>query len=122
MAKRPVFTPFSEGHRLVLEVEIEFKWNPGFAPIQKRRNVAALHEAAAKQNHSPLLEVSTKSNEELGLRLSAFNLPVELDSGMSIPLECAFQGSKIFENGGPYTDIFKKSTRDCTAWKMGRKS
>ena len=112
MAKRPVFIPFSEGHRLVLEVEIEFKWNPGFAPIQKRKNVAALHKAAAKQNHSPLLEVSTKSNEELGLRLSAFNLPVELDSGMSIPLECAFQGSKIFENGGPYTDIFKKSTRD----------
>ena len=112
MAKRPVFIPFSEGNRLVLEVEIEFKWNPGFAPIQKRKNVAALHEAAEKQNHSPLLEVSTKSNEELGLRLSAFNLPVELDSGMSIPLECAFQGSKVFENGGPYSDIFKKSTRD----------
>ena len=45
MAKRPIFLPYSEGHRLVKEVMIEFVWHPGMAPTQKMKNVVALHEA-----------------------------------------------------------------------------
>lgn len=112
MAKRPIFIPFSEGNRLVREVDIEFKWNPGFAPIQKKKNIAALHENAAEKGYAPLLEVSTKSDEHLGRRLSAFNLTVELDDSSRIPLECVFQGSKVFENGGPYPDIFRRTSRE----------
>jgi hypothetical protein len=29
-----------------------------------------------------------------------------------VPLECAFQGSKIFERGGPYTDLYAADVRD----------
>jgi hypothetical protein len=118
MAKRPIFIPYSEGLRFVRELDIEFTWNPGFAPIQKKKNIVALHEAAKLKGFKQLLEVSTKSDIKLGERLSAFNMPVELDDGTSITLECAFQGSKVFENGGPYTDIYLKSSRE--AKKDGR--
>jgi hypothetical protein len=112
MARRPIFIPYSEGARLVREVDVEFKWNPGFAPVQKKKNIVALHESAKIQGFEHLLEVSTKSEIKLGTRLSAFNMPVELDDGTSIALECAFQGSKVFEKGGPYRDIYRKSSRE----------
>lgn len=112
MASRPIFIPFSEGHRFVRELTVEFKWNPGFAPVQKKKNIAALHEAAKAKGFSNLLEVSTKSDLKLGERLSAFNMPVELDDGTTVTLECAFQGSKVFENGGPFSDIFRRTSRE----------
>lgn len=112
MAERPIFIPFSDGHRFVREVLIEFSWSPGFAPVQKKKNIVALHEAALAKGFSPLLEVSTKSDRKLGERLSAFNLPVDLDDGQSIPLECAFQGSKVFERGGPFREIYRGTSRE----------
>jgi len=105
MASRPVFVPLVRPHRLVDEIEIEFTWNSGFAPSQKRKNVAALHESARAKGLSPLLEVSTKSEDPVGQRLSAFNLRSPTDQG-AISLEAAFQGSKVFEDGGPYTDLY----------------
>jgi len=110
MAKRPVFIPIGKPDHLVEEVLVDFEWIPGFAPVQKKKNVAALHEAAAKKGLSPLLEVSTKSEELLGQRLSAFSLKIETDIG-EISLEAAYQGSKVFEAGGPYTDIYGKDSR-----------
>ena len=112
MAKRPIFIPYSEGLRFVREVDVEFKWNPGFAPVQKKKNVVALHDAAKLKGFDNLLEVSTKSEVKLGQRLSAFNMPIELDNGSTITLECAFQGSKVFEGGGPFTDIYRKTSRE----------
>lgn len=111
MAKRPIFMSRSDGQRLVQERQIEFEWNPGFAPIQKRKNISAMHAAAALLGVTPLLEVSTKSDSKLGQRLSAFNLPIELKDGRTIPLESAFQGSKVFENGGPFWDIYELDSR-----------
>ncbi len=110
MAKRPVFIPIGKPGHLVEEVLVDFEWNPGFALIQKKKNVAALHESADKEGLSPLLEVSTKSDERLGQRLSAFSLKVETDIG-KISLEAAYQGSKVFEKGGPYTDIYRKDSK-----------
>jgi hypothetical protein len=112
MAKRPIFIPQSSGDHFVLEKEIEFSWNPGFAPVQKKKNISALHQGAAEKGLSPLLEVSTKSDQLLGVKLSAFNLLIKLDNSEEIPIECAFQGSKLFENGGPFRDIYGKSTRE----------
>ena len=57
MASRPVFVALGEPTHLVEEVPIDFHWNPGFAPIQKKKNVAALHEAASKKGMSPLLGI-----------------------------------------------------------------
>lgn len=112
MAERPVFIPSHKVGRLVEETSVSFLWHKGMAPSQKKKNVIELHTAAAKCGLKPLLEVSSKSEEKLGQRLSAFNLLVELDEGGAISLECAFQGSKVFENGGPYTDLFGAESRD----------
>ncbi len=47
----------------------------------------------------------------LGISLSAFNLNLTNES-KTFSVECAFQGSKVFENGGPYTDLFDKTSRE----------
>jgi len=91
---------------LVKEIPITFAWNPGFAPVQKKKNVIALHEAAEEIGLFPLLEVSTKSEELLGQRLSAFNLKIRTEVG-DISIESAYQGSKVFKAGGPYSDIYQ---------------
>lgn len=107
MASRPVFSALGTPDHLVSETMVSFSWSPGFAPVQKKKNVAALHEAAHSQGLHPLLEVSTKSELELGRRLSAFSLKIDTDMG-EISLEAAFQGSKVFKDGGPYIDIYEK--------------
>lgn len=112
MAERPIFAPWIEGSRFVKEISITFVWSPGLAPSQKKKNVVALHEAAALKGYSPVLECSTKSDEKLGTRLSAFSLKIPTDLHGEITLECAFQGSKVFENGGPYVDLFHRDSRD----------
>lgn len=115
MATRPIFVPQREGRNLVVEVPIEFKWNPGMAPSQKKKNVVALHEAAQCRGLDRLLEISSKSEDEVGRRLSAFSLKLPIGD-QTISLECAYQGSKVFRNGGPYTDLFdalpKEAKRD----------
>lgn len=107
MAQRPLFIPACDGLRLVREVMVDFVWSPGLAPIQKKKNIVAMHEAAAIRGFTPLLEISTKSENKLGQRMSAFNLSMGLNDGSVIPLESAFQGSKVFEDGGPFTDIYR---------------
>lgn len=110
MASRPIFVANLEPSQLVKEIPLTFPWNPGFSSTQKKKNVHALHEAAYSQGLSPILEVSTKSEEKLGQRLSAFNLKINTSLG-DISIECAFQGSKVFENGGPYTDLYSVDSR-----------
>lgn len=105
MAERPVFIPTCNSRELVKEKYFQISWHSGFAPIQKKKNVAALHEAAARDGYTPVLEVSSKSEEKLGRHLSAFHLKV-LAGAREITLEAAFQGSKVFENGGPYTELY----------------
>jgi hypothetical protein len=79
--------------------------------VQKQKNVASLHEAAAAAGYAPLLEVSSKSTEKLGQHLSAFHLRVS-GRRREMPLECAFQGSKVFERGGPFVDLYGADVRD----------
>src|SRR6266849_4631320 len=116
MAERPIFIPASDVSGLVKEIVCQLVWNPGFAPIQKEKNIRALHDAAAAAGYSPLLEISTKSEGKLGRHLSAFHLKVKSESYGEIPMESAFQGSKVFEKGGPYTDLYsleaKSAKRD----------
>jgi hypothetical protein len=111
MAERPIFVPSLDGPELVREINFPIVWNPGFAPVQKKKNIKALHDAAALAGYTPLLEISTKSDEKLGQHLSAFHLKVHRDHLGEIPLECAFQGSKLFEKGGPYTDLYEVDAR-----------
>lgn len=117
MAERPIFLPTPTQDELVKEVPVKLVWHSGFAEIQKKRNIHALHEAAARLGYGPLLEVSTKSDDKVGQHLSAFHLKVHSPVG-DIPLECAFQGSKVFEYGDPTPTCFRlihalrRETRD----------
>lgn len=104
MAERPVFIPNIKGKRVIVEM-IEFQWNPGLSKKQKQKNVEELHKNAIKNGISPILEISTKSQERLGISLSAFNLKLKLQNGMTVSVESAFQSSKVFEYGGPFLDL-----------------
>jgi hypothetical protein len=112
VARRPVFVPSRDRPPLVQEVNVPFTWHSGFAPVQKKKNIAELHASAADGGLRHILEVSTKSNEKLGVRLSSFNLKVELPDGTVTPMECAYQGSKVFAQGGPFTDLYSVSPRE----------
>lgn len=111
MANRPIFTPDFNGFPFVQKVDIEFKWYPGFAKSQMQETILSLHEAAEKQGIAPILEISSKSASRLGVSLSAFNLPLETKSGQKMSVECAYQGSKVFENGGPYDELYFGSSK-----------
>ena len=112
MAERPIYIPKPDSPRLVYEVFLNLTWHPGFAAVQKARNIKSLHAAANAAGYPRILEVSTKSESPLGQQLSAFNLKVKVEALGKIPLECAFQGSKVFEHGGPYTDLYQAEPRD----------
>lgn len=111
MAERPVFVPLFDGPRTFAAVPVSFTWHPGMAASQKMKNVVALHAAAADKGLGNLLEVSTKSEREIGRKLSAFHQRVELAAG-TYPLESVYQGSKVFSTAGPFTDLFDASPRD----------
>lgn len=115
MAERPVFCPQSAGDEdaLVHAVTITFEWTPGVAAVQKQKNVTALHEAAARDyDLSHLLEVSTKASDRFGRRLSAFNMKIKTGNRElgAITVESAYQGSKVFEDGGPYQDLYGRGS------------
>lgn len=118
MALRPIFAPVLHGPRLIIEDYVDFKWHPGMSIKQKQRSVAELHmEANHKHALTRPLEISSKSEEEAGVRLSSFNLVFTTKKkNRAIRVECAFQGSKVFERGGPFKDIFflepKNAKRD----------
>lgn len=110
MAKRPIFVPLHDGKRYVLERYVDFHWHAGFAKSQKQKSIRALHEMARREyNVQHPLEVSSKSEDPLGVKLSSFNLTFTTKLGRRLTVEAAFQGSKVFERGGPFVDIFEKS-------------
>lgn len=112
MANRPVYVakntpPFVE------IVNVDFKFYNGFSMKQKRLSINSLHDAF-KENYPQMniLEISSKSENPLGVKISAFNLEFfHKDSGKSFSVESAYQAGKIFEGGGPYVDLLNKTSR-----------
>ena len=107
MAQRPVFRvrmrpPFYE------TVFVDFIYNGGFAASQKQKNIVALHAGYARRfANEKVLEISSKSLQEVGVALSAFNLLKYVPSiGRGIPVENVFQGAKKFIASGPYADLY----------------
>ena len=74
---------------------------------QFRRFAKTLHTAIQKKFNENALEISTKSENDFGQKLSAFVLKLD-----GVLLECVFQSSKVFENGGPYLDLLNVSTKE----------
>lgn len=115
MATRPVFVPLRSKSAFVREIPIEFKWFAGMAVSQKQKSVASLHESArARLGVNDILEISSKSTESVGVRLSAFNLALPLD-GRRVSVEVVYQSGKRFERGGPFLDLLKGTSRDAKA-------
>ena len=106
MARRPIFLANRDGGALVEEDLVDFEWHPGLSFQQKQRSVDSLHDAAGKLGIEPVLEVSSKSRSEVGVALSAFNLSFDAGEAGRLTVEAAFQGSKVFEEGGPYRDMY----------------
>lgn len=115
MAQRPVFivkekAPYSHMYSL------HFTYSPGFSKSQKQKNIAALHEEFTKtvfgREGKKIAEISSKSLDPNTEKLSAFRLMKYVPSlGKSVPLECVFQASKVFSDGGPYKDLLEVSPR-----------
>ncbi len=101
MAIRPIFVPRSPTGPLVEVVPLEISWHAGFAVSQKQKNIVSLHNAARAAGIFPILEISTKSFDEVGRRLSAFSLKIEV-SGQMKTLESVYQSSKVFSVSGQH--------------------
>jgi len=111
MAKRPIFIPNLDGPVLVKTVDVTFDWFSGPALSQKQRSIDSLHAAAKKLSGVVnVLEASSKSRDPQGASLNAFDLMLTTPEGTELSVESAFQGSKVFAEGGPYTDIYGKSS------------
>lgn len=105
MANRPAFCIANQ--KIILK-NFEFTWYSGFALSQKQKSVASLHLEIIKAHpNAKPLEISTKSNSELGEKLSAFRLQYQ-----GYFLESLFQSSKLFEHGGTYPDLLVASPKE----------
>lgn len=117
MAIRPAFYVKDSN---VVSRDVSFEWFAGFSLAQKQRSISAMHNALIDADSSAVpLEISTKGNDPLGVKLSAFNLKLD-----GYALENVFQSSKVFENGGPYRDLLdvhpKEAKRDERIRNSGR--
>ena len=59
-----------------------------------------------------MLEISSKSESKTGRHMSAFHMTADTKTLGAIKLELAFQGSKVFEHGGPFTDLYRKGDKE----------
>lgn len=92
----------------VVEQYIEFDWHMGMSAEVRKRSINSLHQEAQKQGFNNILEVSSKSEQEIGIQLSAFFLR----NIKGYPVENLFQSSKVFEKGGPYRDLLTVTPRE----------
>lgn len=94
MANRPVY--YIENDR-VEEKMIDFEWCPGFSVGQKQKSIRNLHENFKNHFHwANMLEISSKSESDLGVKLSAFNLTIKTKN-KTFSVESAFQSSKVLK-------------------------
>lgn len=114
MAIRPVFQVGKGKNISVNVINCEFKWHSGFAKSQKQKSIYDLHKSYLEENkNNKILEISSSSIDELGIKLSAFNLMIKNQNNDEIcSVESLFQSCKKFEKGGPYKDITTKNSRD----------
>lgn len=111
MANRPVFV-VSLDQRYCIRENVDFEFYNGFSDKQQKKSIQSLHQAYLKKHAGKkILEVSSKSENELGIRLSAFNLMIRTPNGKEFSVESAFQASKVFEKGGPYKDLLNVTSK-----------
>lgn len=68
MATRKVYRVNTKGNCFVNPINVDFKWNSGFAVVQKQKNIENIHKEYKKiYPEDNILEISTKSKNELGV-------------------------------------------------------
>jgi len=115
MAERYIYISGEDRENLVKELPVEFEWFPGLSVKQKQRSIESLHNSAAQRygiSKEKILEISSKSPLSLGVSLSAFNLKFTNAKGIPASVESFFQGSKVFEQDGPFTQLYHATSRD----------
>jgi len=127
MAKRPIFisSDINRDHQFFNSKMVEFNWHPGFAVSQKRKSIDSLHKNFISEfPEKNVLEISTKSENPLGVSLSAFNLKINHSKYGMMPIECAYQGGKIFERSGQFINMYSmnpyKIKKDIRLKESGR--
>lgn len=110
---RPIYKPRLSKPYYSVE-EVPFEYTSGAAPSVKTRNSLALRDAWLKDHpEEKILEVSTKSDTDLGRQLSPFNLTWEVGFlKKAFPVESIYHASKVFKSGGPYVDLFGSAPLD----------
>ena len=108
MAYRPVFYGDAFGYKKHM---IDFEFFTGFSLSQKQKSIQSLHNSIIRNFPGrKILEVSSKSLDEIGRQASAFNLNVILKSGKEFSVEQIFQGSKKFRRGGSQLHLIDQMT------------
>ena len=97
MAVRPIFISTGDIYNPVLVKDISFNWVKGMSYSQKckRRDSLAL-EISKLYDIKRWLEISTKSDKEIGVKLSALNLMLKT-STCTDSVENIYQSSKVFD-------------------------
>ncbi|MGM8888401.1 DarT1-associated NADAR antitoxin family protein, partial [Psychrobacter sp. 1U2] len=104
---KPVFMPRVNSDNLVKTDMVRFERHVGFASRQKKKSINDMHQVIRKKygfNH--VLELSSKSGNKLSFLLSPLSLKLtDEHNGAQHNVENIFQASKVFEHGGPYSDL-----------------
>lgn len=107
IGKRPIFIPNRKSLG-VIEQTITFDWHMGMSTEVRKRSIKSLHNSAKLAGFNQILEASSKSEQPIGIQLSAFFLK----NITNHPVENLFQSSKVFERGGPYRDLLSVTPRE----------
>ena len=114
MANRPFY--YLDNNLKVQSRTLAFDWFAGFSIQQKQKSIASLHRSIIDAGFDTVLEISSKSPDPLGVRLSAFNLSLQIpQTDIVCSVESAFQGSKVYKHGGPFNDLFSQDSRTARA-------
>lgn len=119
MAIRPIYISTDIPEIPYIERDISFEWISGMSYKQKCKRRDSLKKSIAKEfDIKKWLEISTKSDKELGIKLSALNLTLTTTSGIQRPVEEIYQSSKVFENGKIVSFKYGKTEFPNTPYSM----
>lgn len=110
---KPVFMPRVNSDNLVKTDMVRLERHVGFASRQKKKTINDLHQVIRKKyGFSHVLELSSKSGNKLSFLLSPLSLQLtDEHNGGQHSVENIFQASKVFERGGPFTDLLTAPPR-----------
>ena len=121
MAVRKVYLSLAE-FPYAKEISVTFPWSNG----SKHQNIQAIldtfHDVYPEV---PALEISLASSQPEGVAAAAMKLPFHLEGlAQDVPVGIVYEASKVFENGGPYTDLLQcsrqKVRKDVRLQQSGR--